>query len=155
MRFDGVGLRKDVDKYYKSLATSFVETAVDLLEKEARNCVMYFYNDYTPSRYQRTYNFLDDGVESNISKREYKGEVTLLNNVDEGNYIYSDEFRTDIQIRKESWIGIHGMADHVTDPSPLRYLMDFYNSSNFRNTSIEKAKKIASSAFNNYKYLKK
>ena len=157
MKFDGTGLKKDIDKYYYTFASTFVKEAIDSLEQEAKNCVMYFYTDYEPTQYLRTYNFLDNAVESYSkiikSSNTYHGKIDLLNDVDEGNSIYLDEFKNDLQIRKEAWMGTHGAARYVTSPSPFSYLMDFYNSKNFKNNAINIAKKIASS--NKYTYLKK
>lgn len=159
MKFDGTGLKKDIDKYYYTFASIFVKKAIDSLEQEAKNCVMYFYVDYEPTQYIRTYDFLDNTVKSYVDVKKslntYHGKVDLLNGVDDGNSIYLDNSMSDVDIRKESWLGFHGngVSIPITMPSPLSYLMDFYNSKKFKNDAINIAKQIAS--LNKYTYLKK
>lgn len=149
MKFNIGALQKDINNYCHTFASVFVDTAIKDLKKEADNCVAYFYSDYKPIAYDRTFDFLDNSVESHVIKgkrRTYTGWVDLLSNVDGGNYIYSNDSMSDIQIRMRSWLGIHGESSiAISEPSPLDYLMYFYYGRKFENNAITKAKTIANS----------
>lgn len=156
MKFDTVGLKRDIDKYYKSFIDTFIEEGTKLLEDEALNLIDYYYEDYTsrttPKFYVRTNDFrIGSSVKSYVDKNAHYGYVDLLNDIYDEHYIYSGGI-TDIEIRRVSWIGFHGTGGY-TIPSPFQYLMEFYYGNEFRNKAISKAKKIANS--NSYTYLKK
>lgn len=151
MKFDTVGLKRDIDKYYKSFIDAFIEDGTKLLEDEANTYIAYYYSDYKPDFYERTYDFLNNSVKSYVNKNAHCGYVDLLNDIYDEHYIYGGGI-TDIEIRRVSWIGFHGTGGY-TIPSPFQYLMEFYYGNEFRNKAISKAKKIANS--NSYTYLKK
>lgn len=163
MKFDTVGLKRDIDKYYKSFIDAFIENGTKLLEDEALNLIDYYYEDYPdPKFYIRTNDFrLGSSIKSYVNKNAHYGYVDLLNDIYDENFIYSGGL-TDKEIRIGSWRGYHGRKRNkekgeweyiMTIPSPLDYLMEFYYGNEFRNKAISKAKKIANS--NSYTYLKK
>lgn len=156
MKFDTNGVAKDINNYMSTFASTFITKAINKLENKAKSLVVYFYTDYSPRVYEREYHFLYNpvDVEINIGKtaKIYEGRVNLLSNVYQENYVYSDENMTDEEIRMESWEGLRGKGD-PTSPSPLSYLMDFYNSGKFKRYALKDAKIAANSI--QYKYLKK
>lgn len=144
MKFDTRVLKKDINSYLNTFAKTYVTEAIKELEDKANECVAYFYDDYEPVIYQRTFQFLDNSVTSETWKIKggYAGYVDLMSDVSGGNMIYvSNEF-TDEVIREENWNGRRFKGDS-TNPSPLFYLMEFFNNKNFNNDAIEKAKFIA------------
>lgn len=146
MKFDTGALKKDINSYLNTFAKTYVTEAIKSVEEEANNCVMYFYADYKPEVYQRTFQFLDNSVTSKTWKTKggYSGYVNLMSDVinDEDKYFYGDSIYTDYEIREENWNGRRFKGDS-TSPSPLFYLMEFFNKKNFNNEAIEKAKFIA------------
>ena len=158
MRINSRALQKDVNTYFNAFASTFVKDSIEQLEKEANDYIAYFYNSYSPKKYDRTYDFLDNGVRSYVINKKgaklHTGWIDLLNDVDGSNYIYSNESLSDREIRMRSWLGIHGESSvKVTTPSPLDYLMYFYYGKKFENSAINKAKSSANSQ--KYTYLKK
>ena len=155
MKFDSSGLSKDINNYMSTFASAFVTKAINKLENKAKSLVVYFY-EYKPETYERTYNFLENGVLSNVKTSKgskiYEGEVYLLNDIYNEHYVYDDDNLTDLEIRMESWEGRRGKGT-PTSPSPLYYLMEFYNSGNFKKYALKDAKTKANSI--QYKYLKK
>lgn len=156
MKFDSTGLAKDINNYMSTFASVFITKAMNKLENKAKSLVVYFYTDYSPRQYIRTYHFLDNAVEVeiNIGKtaKIYEGKINLLSGVYSEHYLYSDESMTDEEIRMESWEGLRGKGES-TSPSPLSYLMDFYNGGKFKRYALKDAKTAANSI--QYKYLKK
>lgn len=144
MKFDTRALKKDINLYLNTFAKTYVTEAIRELENKANECVAYFYDDYEPVIYQRTFQFLDNGVTSKTWKTKggYAGYVDLMSDVSGGNMIYVSDELTDEAIREENWCGGRFKAKE-TSPSPVFYLMDFYYGKNFNNSAIEKAKFIA------------
>ena len=158
MKFNTVAFNKDINNYFNSFASAFVKDAIEQIEQEANDKILYFYNDYTPMKYIRTNDFRDNSVMSNIKSNKnskvHTGYVDLLNGVDGGNSIYSNKYKSDIEIRNESWMGIHGnLSIAITTPSPLDYILTFFYRQKFKNSAINKAKTIAASQ--KFTYLKK
>ena len=131
----------------RTFAQTYVTKAIKQLETYARDCVNYFYNDYNPLVYKRTYSFLNNSVSSKINKlgngTGYSGYVDLMSDVSGGNEIYGSNELTDEAIREENWNGGRFNKAPTTDPSPVFYLMDFYYSKQFNNPAIMEARRIA------------
>ena len=131
----------------RTFAQTYVTKAIKQLETYARDCVNYFYNDYNPLVYKRTYSFLNNSVSSKINKlgngTGYSGYVDLMSDVSGGNEIYGSNGLTDEAIREENWNGGRFNKAPTTDPSPVFYLMDFYYSKQFNNPAIMEARRIA------------
>lgn len=147
MKFNTNALKKDINLYMRTFAQVYINKAIKLLETYARDCVTYFYNDYNPLVYKRTYSFFDNSVSSKISKlgngTGYSGYVDLMSDVSGGNEIYKSNELTDEAIREENWTGGRFNKAPTTNPSPVFYLMDFYYSKQFNNPAIMEARRIA------------
>ena len=144
MKFDTRALKNDINSYLNTFAQTYVEDAIRRVEEKANNCVAYFYYDFKPEVYQRTFQFLDNSVTSKTYKNKdsYSGYVDLMSDVVNDKYIYGDPILTDYEIREENWNGGRFKGDS-TNPSPLFYLMEFFNKRKFNNNAINKAKRIA------------
>ena len=147
MKFNANALKKDINLYMRTFAQTYVTKAIKQLETYARDCVNYFYNDYNPLVYKRTYSFLNNSVRSKINKlgngTGYSGYVDLMSDVSGGNEIYGSNELTDEAIREENWNGGRFNKAPTTDPSPVFYLMDFYYSKQYNNPAIMEARRIA------------
>ena len=144
MKFDTRALKNDINSYLNTFAQTYVEDAIRRVEEKTNNCVAYFYDDFKPEVYQRTFQFLDNSVTSETYKNKdsYSGYVDLMSDVVNDKYIYGDPILTDYEIREENWNGGRFKGDS-TNPSPLFYLMEFFNKRKFNNNAINKAKRIA------------
>ena len=144
MKFDTRALKNDINSYMKTFAQTYVDDAIRRVEEKANNYVAYFYDDFKPEVYQRTFQFLDNTVTSETwkNKDSYSGYVNLMSDVVNDKYIYGDPILTDYEIREENWNGGRFKGDS-TNPSPLFYLMEFFNKRKFNNNAINKAKRIA------------
>ena len=144
MKFDTRALKNDINSYLNTFAQTYVEDAIRRVEEKANNCVAYFYDDFKPEVYQRTFQLLDNSVTSETYKNKdsYSGYVDLMSDVVNDKYIYGDPILTDYEIREENWNGGRFKGDS-TNPSPLFYLMEFFNKRKFNNNAINKAKRIA------------
>ena len=144
MKFDTRALKNDINSYMKTFAQTYVDDAIMRVEEKANNYVAYFYNNFKTEVYQRTFQFLDNTVTSENwkNKDSYSGYVNLMSDVVNDKYIYGDPILTDYEIREENWNGGRFKGDS-TNPSPLFYLMEFFNKRKFNNNAINKAKRIA------------
>ena len=137
MKFDTRALKNDINSYMKTFAQTYVDDAIRRVEEKANNYVAYFYDDFKPEVYQRTFQFLDNAVTSETwkNKDSYSGYVNLMSDVVNDKYIYGDPILTDYEIREENWNGGRFKGDS-TNPSPLFYLMKFFNKRKFNNNAI-------------------
>ena len=144
MKFDTSALKKDINLYMRTFGEAYIKDAVKQIENEAKNCVMYFYSTYTPKVYDRTYQFLDNSVTSEVwkSKDSFSGYIDFMSDITGGNMIYGSSELSDVQIRGANWNGYRYNADD-TSPSPLYYLYDFFDNGKFNNSAIRKAMSIA------------
>ena len=144
MKFNTNALKKDINLYMRTFAEAYIKDAVKQIENEAKNCVMYFYSTYTPKVYDRTYQFLDNSVTSEVwkSKDSFSGYIDLMSDITGGKMIYLSAELSDIEIRGANWNGYRYSADD-TSPSPLYYLYDFFDNGKFNNSAIRKAMSIA------------
>lgn len=114
----------DVEKYITTYATAFGQKAAELCTQKAQEAIQYFYNDYDPKRYRRTYNLLN-----NSYQRYYKNNGRIvyggvrISSDDMFTYPYHS-WVTSAMVAGFSWMkGYHGhQAVHITSPTPYEKL---------------------------------
>lgn len=101
-------LFKDLKKYAQSIAKSMAISTREELSKETKNAIDFFYNDYDPEYYKRTYNLRDNTFApyySNAHGDIYRGGVTLSNSNWKNKYHGPDEYVFNLTLGE----GLHGL----------------------------------------------
>lgn len=159
-KFNRKDFKKDVMQYMKVFSEAYTREAKRQLVLQAEFCMRTFYKDYTPKYYDRTYQLRDKSIIPYFHNngKGYTGGVRVSSQNMQPYFEWGHETDPAIVVRL-GWDGYHGdpngingrFVPHVTNPSPLSMLTDFYNSQTFRNSIYEYANKMALKQ--DYKYL--
>lgn len=157
-------LRRDVEKYLKTYAKESSKYASKKLTEKAQYCMKYFYDDYSPKYYNRTYDLRDNSYSPYIHNNGnvYYGGVKISSDNMSPYYssfskVNTSDYTDPIIIARLGWNGYHGNFEPVfepaydTTPTPLEILKEYFYSNEFYNDVQGYASRKAKEQ--NYKYL--
>lgn len=152
-------IRNDVEKYLKTYAKESSKYAAKKLTEKAQYCMEYFYNDYSPKYYDRTYDLRDNSYSLYIHNNGnvYYGGVKISSDNMSPYYssfskVNTSDYTDPIIIAQLGWNGYHGNFEPVhTTPTPLEMLKEYFYSNEFHDDVKEYASKKAKEQ--SYKYL--
>lgn len=131
-------LLNDVDKYINSYCKGYCKEAIKLLTEKTRMSVRQFYEDYTPVKYERTFDFRDNSYvpyyHNNSHGYYYAGvRMTSMNMQD-----YKGALAYEVaHLAYHGWhgdpTGYNGKFSPIRTASPLEMVKRYFVSSAFKN----------------------
>lgn len=163
MEIDLSGIKDDIRKYLKTYAKAYTKEASRQLTDKAKSCIEMFYQDYTPSVYDRTFDLRDNSYVPYLKNngKAYYGGVRITSDFMSPYYsggIMNHTFTEPIVVAQLAWHGWHGdptgyngKFTPIYTTSPLNPLMAFFKDNKFRENVGNYAEKVATSQ--KYQYL--
>lgn len=103
--------------------------AIDInknLQYAARSVIQYFYDDYTPFRYKRIWDFNADNFLKTILRKEKNGYVCGVIMTSDALHDHPQSDADVFELVVEH--GIHGKTDtYITSPSPSQMMDSYYD----------------------------
>ena len=122
-----IGLINEVDK---QLVKGVVKDTGEYLSNMWEAITYHFYNDYTPVRYERTFNFMYNAGEIEVDNFNNSSTLTV-SSANMFPYRYTSMQKTDYILNNVIMEGYHGNAEtHTTKPSPSKQFDDIGKSIN-------------------------